>query len=88
MSELREFVGSSDAADNIHIVALDDYAVDLAAADVEKWPILLATRTNGEYMNIENTGPTRIIYPYHKYSLDPVVYNDLWIWNLARIEIN
>ena len=88
MSGLREFVGSSDSAGNIHIVALDDYAVDLAVADVEKWPILLATRTNGAYMNVEDAGPTRIIYPYHKYSIDPLVYNDLWIWNLASIEMN
>lgn len=88
MSDLRKFVGASEAAKSMHIVALDDYGVDISVQDMEKWPILLATRTNGEYMDVENSGPTRIIFPYHNYSIDPVKYNDFWIWNLKSMEIN
>lgn len=88
MSDLRKFVGASEAAKAVHIVALDDYGVDISVQDMEKWPILLATRTNGEYMDVENSGPTRIIFPYHNYSIDPIKYNDFWIWNLKSMEIN
>ena len=88
MSELGKYAGVSPSAKNIHMVGLDDYSVDISVDDIEKWPILLATRTNGAYMDIESSGPTRIIFPYHSYSIDPVAYNDFWIWNLASMEIN
>ncbi len=88
MSDLRKFAGASPSAKLIHMVGLDDYAVDLPFEDIEKWPVLLATRTNGSYMGVANNGPTRIIYPYHSYSIDPVTYDDYWIWNLATIEVN
>jgi hypothetical protein len=52
-----------DSASSVRITALDDYQVDIPFAEIEKWPILLATRMNGEYMSIENSGPTRIIFP-------------------------
>jgi hypothetical protein len=68
---------------------LDDYQVDIPFAEIEKWPILLATRMNGEYMSIENSGPTRIIFPYHAYpEIDSIKYDDLWVWNIRSMEIN
>lgn len=89
MSELSKFVGAADSAAKVHIVALDDYQVNIPFTEIKKWPILLATRTNGEYMSIENSGPTRIIFPYHAYpEIDPVKYDDLWIWNIKSMEIN
>ena len=86
--ELRKYAGVSPSAKNIHMVGLYDYSVDISVNDIERWPILLATRTNGAHMDIESAGPTRIIFPYHSYSIDPVTYNDFWIWNLASMEIN
>ena len=86
MSDLRRFAGPT--AKNFHMTALDAYTVDLSFNDIEKWPILLATRSNGNYMDVENAGPTRIIYPYHNYDFDPVAYNDHWIWSLALMEFN
>jgi hypothetical protein len=89
MSKLSEFVGASESADNFHIEALDDYQVDLPFADIERWPILLATRSNGQYMAIENAGPTRIIFPYHSFKeLDLEKHNDLWIWNIDSMQVN
>jgi hypothetical protein len=89
MSKLSEFVGASKSASNIHIVALDDYHVDLSFEYIKKWPILLATRSNGEYMDVDSSGPTRIVFPYDSYSeLDPVRYDHLWIWNIESMEVN
>jgi hypothetical protein len=89
MSELSKFVGATDSATKVHIVALDDYQIDIPFTEIKKWPILLATRVNGEYMSIENSGPTRIIFPYHAYpEIDPVKYDDLWIWNIKSMEVN
>jgi hypothetical protein len=89
MSELTKFVGAANSASNVRITALDDYQVDIPFIEIKKWPILLATRMNGEYMSIENSGPTRIIFPYHAYpEIDSIKYDDLWVWNIERMEIN
>ena len=89
MSQISRYVGASQPWDTFRIVALDDYQVEINFPDVERWPILLATRSDGEYMTVENSGPTRIIYPYDSFpELDPVEYNDLWIWNIASIQVN
>lgn len=88
MSNFKDYLQVSESAKNFHIVALDDYQVDLSFDEIEKWPILLATRSNGEYMNVEKSGPTRIVFPYDSFDIDPVRYNDLWIWNIESMQVN
>jgi len=62
--------------------------VNISVADIQKWPILLALQTNGEYMTVEFNGPTRIIFPFDDYKeIDQVAYKDLWIWNIKAMEI-
>lgn len=88
MSDLLKFAEASTSVASVHLVALDGYAVDIPVADIQKWPILLALQANGEYMNIEQGGPTRIVFPYHAYAeLSPLTYNGLWIWNITTIEV-
>lgn len=88
ISDLSKVLGSSSAATSLHITALDDYQVDISLEDAEKWPILLATQNNGSYMDVENSGPTRVIFPYDTYSeIDQIAYKDYWIWNIKTVEI-
>ena len=87
LSDLLKYAGTFHTAQSVHMVALDDYQVDIPIADINKWPILLATRANGEYMSVDNYGPTRVIYPYGSHSIDPTSHNDLWIWSLRSIEV-
>ena len=88
LSEFLKFVDASDTATTLKIIALDDYAVDITITDIEKWTVLLATQTNGAYMTIENNGPTRVIFPYDFYpEIDQLTYKDLWVWNIASMEI-
>ncbi|NQW23031.1 MAG: molybdopterin-dependent oxidoreductase [SAR202 cluster bacterium] len=88
ISDLRKALGASSSATSLLFTALDDYQVDISLEDVEKWPILLATRNNGEYMDIENSGPTRVIFPYDAFpEIDRVSYKDLWIWNIKSVEV-
>jgi hypothetical protein len=89
MSELSKFMGVGDSASSAHTTALDDYQVDIPFTEIEKLRILLATRMAGGYMSIENSGPTRIIFPYHAYpEIDSIKYDDLWVWNIRSMEIN
>lgn len=87
MSDLLKYAGTFHTAQSVHMVALDDYQVDIPIADINKWPILLATRANGEYMSVDNYGPTRVIYPYGSHSIDQTSHNDLWIWSVRSMEV-
>lgn len=87
MSDLLTFAGTLHTAQSVHIVALDDYQVDIPIADINKWPILLATRANGEYIGVDEYGPTRIIYPYGSHTIEPSNHNDQWIWSLRSMEV-
>ena len=69
----------------LNAVALNDYAVKLPAADAEEFPVMLATKSDGERMSVENYGPTRVIYPTKGYDLDREKYDPRWIWQLASI---
>ena len=87
MSDLLKYAGTFHTARSVHIVALDDYQVDIPIADIDKWPILLATRANGVYIGVDDYGPTRIIYPYDSHTIDPASHNDLWIWSVRNMEV-
>ena len=78
----------SDSATTVHMVALDDYAIDLSIEDINRWPILVATQKNGNYMSIENSGPSQIVFPYHAFpEIDEATYKVLTIWNLRDMEV-
>lgn len=86
LSELVRFVQPGSSVTAIHFVALDDYAVAITIEDAERWPIMVATRLDGERMPVANGGPTRIVFPYGLTSeIDELEYKDLWIWNIKSI---
>ena len=72
-------------ATSLHIVALDDYAVNLSLADVRAGGIMVATRAgDGSMIPIDKGGPTRIVF------MDGVkagVNPDQWIWSIKTIDV-
>jgi hypothetical protein len=88
LSDLVKLLRPATSATTMHLTALDDYEVDVALADVERWPIMLATRLDGKRMAIDKGGPTRIVFPYGLVSgIDKLEYKDLWIWNIKSITV-
>ena len=88
LEDLVRLVQPAGSARSLHLVALDDYEVDIAIADAERWPVVLATKLDGERMPIANGGPTRIVFPYGLVSdIDELQYKDLWIWNIESISV-
>ena len=69
LSDLVDLLNVDEGATVIQVTALDDYQVDIALADIEKWPVLLANQSDGNYMSIEDGGPIRIVWPYHAYEI-------------------
>jgi hypothetical protein len=86
MSELLAVAGVPDSATTVHVVALDDYAADIPISEIKAWPILLATRADGDYMTVDKSGPTRIIFPYDTYS-DITAARNMSVWNNKLLEI-
>lgn len=80
--------GGMEKCTSIGITALDDYQVGIPCKDIEKWPVLLATRREGKMMSIREKGPTRIIYP--KDLGGDIAFSDMrnrWIWAIKTISV-
>jgi hypothetical protein len=85
LKDLVALAGVSAEATRLHVVALDDYAVDLSLADVRAGGIMLATRAgDGSAIPIDQGGPDRIVF------LDGVAAGanaDQWIWSIKQIDV-
>lgn len=89
MSDLMDAIGVASSAREAHMVALNDYEVVVTVEQLKKWPVLLATRADGQTISIEDGGPSRIIFPNHAFpelTQNRFTYEPLWIWNLKTVE--
>jgi hypothetical protein len=86
LSDLLAVAGSPDTVKEIVALAMDGYVAPIPVSEMESWPVLLATQSNGVYMTIENSGPTRIIFPYDLHS-DVTAARNMSVWNLERLEV-
>lgn len=87
LSDVLELAGVPEDAEMLTLTAVDGYSVEMPVSDAEAYDVLLATQWNGEYMDVSNFGPVRIVYPYHAYELEPEVYDPRWIWSVAEIDV-
>ena len=86
LSDLLKYAGTSSTAKTVEIVALDDYQEELTLENIRKWPILLATRSDGDGMSVADGGPTRVIFPIHAYDIDST-YESQWVWSVKTISV-
>lgn len=84
--ELLKAVGAE--ATNMHITALNDYAVDVPVDDFMTYDILLAMSADGRTLRVRDQGPIFIIYPFDE---KPELRNDITIhrsvWQVKRIDL-
>lgn len=85
-SALLDAVGASGTS--LHVVALNDYAVDVPVADFRQWPVILAVKKNGKPMSVRDKGPIFVVYPF---DVDPSLYNEKVFsrsaWQVKSIEV-
>jgi hypothetical protein len=76
-----------DPAARIRVLARDGFSQVVPAEDLIGWPLMLATRRDGQPLDLARKGPLRIIYPR---DMDPrleaPVYRLRWVWMVDRIE--
>lgn len=72
----------------LSFVAINDYKVQIPAADFQKYPAILALKMDGEYMTIRNKGPLWVIYPRDDYpELVDKAHDAKWIWQIKAVEV-
>lgn len=71
------------------VVAVNDYKVEIPAADFEQYPAILALKMDGEYMTVRTKGPLWVIYPRDDYPELVDKANDAkWIWQIKSIDLH
>lgn len=72
----------------LEATALDDYRVVVPVEDLERYPMLLATRIDGRPMRVRERGPLWLIYPWgdHPETVEQP-YRGRAIWQLRSIVV-
>lgn len=87
MSNLLDLWQVAKDATKLHIVALNDYVVDVPITEVQKYPVIFALQQDGQYMPISTRGPAMLVFPYNDFTFNETVYNDYWAWQIKSIDI-
>jgi hypothetical protein len=88
LSELLKVAGAAPDATTLTLLALDDYSTDMKISDTDKWPVLVATRADGEYMPVDKNGPLISVFPFSDFAeIDHLTYDALWVWSLSAITV-
>ena len=87
MSNLLDLWQISKNATKLHIVALNDYIVDVPIADLRQYPVIFALKQDGQYMPVSTRGPAMLVYPYNDFQFNQQVYNDYWAWQIKSIDV-
>ena len=66
MTDLLSLWQVSDTAQTATITALDDYVKDVPLAELKNYPVIFALQQDGQYLPVENRGPTMLFLPYDK----------------------
>jgi len=69
---------------SVTVHALDDYEVTFKVATLRDQGALLATRVDGEAIDVSEGGPVRLVFPASsKAGKD----TDLWVWSIDKITV-
>jgi hypothetical protein len=83
---LIEAVGASGTM--LRVTALNDYVTEIPLADLEAFPVILATSLDGAPMSVREKGPIFVIYPFDE---QPELNNETYFgrsaWQVRSIEI-
>ena len=80
--------GAGPDATTLTLRALDDYSTDMKIVDANKWPVLLATKADGAYMPVNQSGPLISVFPFNDFpEIDHLTYDAQWLWSLSSITV-
>ncbi|MEZ4863728.1 MAG: molybdopterin-dependent oxidoreductase [Caldilineaceae bacterium] len=74
-------------AQSVHLVALNDYVIDIPITDFQNYPVLFALQADGVYMQPDYRGPAMLVYPVDHYEFDALSVQAKWIWQIKAIDV-
>lgn len=81
-----DYIGAG--SHELHVKALDGYEVDFKKVDLEKYPVIIAYKKNGEYMSVRELGPLWIMFPFADYpELDIQFNRSMSVWQVREMEV-
>lgn len=85
LASLLEVLGV--ASGTLHATAINDYTVEINAADAFEHDVLLAMTHNGQKMRVRDKGPIWVVYPMSRGDAARNLYDAEMIWQLVRIRV-
>ncbi len=84
LRRVLEAVGAK--GETLRMVAINDYAVEIPAANAKEYGVVLAYRMNGEQLTVRSKGPLWVIYPWSDHGeIQNEIYHARSIWQLKQI---
>lgn len=86
LKTLLDAVGAQ--GQTLHLVALNDYAVNVPVSDAHNFGPLLATHIDGKLLGVRDKGPLFLIYPFDgKPETRADQYYGRSIWQITRVTV-
>ena len=78
LRDVLKKVGASGKT--VSVMALDGYAADIAVANLDTWPVVLALKNNGKWLDIGGRGPAWVVYPANEFPALATKDDAGWVW--------
>ncbi|QQA42034.1 hypothetical protein [Pelagovum pacificum] len=83
---LRDLVEGVGEDEQLSLVAINDYSVEIPMGDAINYDVIVATRLDGHHMSVREKGPLWVMYPFSDHpELNDSIYNARLIWQLDTI---
>jgi len=84
MRDLAERLGAHGTT--VTVTALNDYKMQIPMSDFLKYPVLLASKMDGERLRIRDKGPLWLVYPQDEFpELQNKPTQAKWVWQIKEI---
>lgn len=86
---MRDLLDLVDArGSTVTASALNEYAIDIAIEEFDRFDIVVAYRMDGEPLLPSDKGPLWIVYPRDQHAeLQDIRYDYRWVWQLRWLDI-
>lgn len=76
------------SATTAHLVAVNDYSVDVPIEDFTEFDVIFAMQADGKRLTLRDKGPLWVMYPIDDHAeLNDPAYNLRMIWQLTTVEL-
>ncbi len=79
---------AAGTATTAHMVAVNQYAVDIPISDFADFDVIFALYADGNRLSLRDKGPIWVMYPLDQHEeLQDSLYNVRLIWQLTEVEL-